>query len=61
MGADDVAGGEGFVATQQLLVGSSARLQAGSVAQIRRHARMACARAECLMPAPWNCAETRAA
>ena len=36
VGADDVAGGEGFVATQQLLVGSSARLQAGSVAQIRR-------------------------
>ena len=36
VGADDVAGGEGFVATQQLLLGSGARLQAGSVAQIRR-------------------------
>ena len=54
VGADDVAGGEGFVAAQQLLLGSGARLQAGSVAQIRQTARMACARAGCLMPAPWN-------
>jgi filamentous hemagglutinin family protein len=36
VGADDVAAGEGFVGNQHLLVGSSARLQAASVAQIRK-------------------------
>ncbi|HVW65277.1 MAG TPA: filamentous hemagglutinin family protein [Nitrosospira sp.] len=36
VGADDVLGGEGFVNNQHLLLGSGARLQAGSMAQIRR-------------------------
>ncbi|SCY19286.1 filamentous haemagglutinin family protein [Nitrosospira sp. Nsp13] len=36
VGSDDVAGGEGFVINQHLLLGSSARLQTGSVAQIRK-------------------------
>ncbi|MEO9061349.1 MAG: filamentous hemagglutinin N-terminal domain-containing protein [Nitrosospira sp.] len=36
VGSDDVNGGEGFLSNQHLLVGSSARLQAQSVAQIRK-------------------------